>query len=125
MGKRISDAELNERYKSVPHFDAIVKDGTVEIPSIFMFESGETEYYPFLQACRKMNCTVHLANEDITIAPGEDDMMRRIKEMLYFQMARSPEMVKQYLDYVLERKRMSWDSVQRQHNPISMEEEHI
>lgn len=122
MGKRISDAELNERYKSVPHFNVIVRDGTVEIPSIFMFEGGETEYYPFLQACQKMNCTVHLVNEGITIVPGENDMMRRVKEMLYFQMARSPEMVKQYLDYVLDRKRMSWDAVQHHHEPILKEE---
>lgn len=122
MGKKLSDTELTKRYESVPHFGAIVKDGTVEIPSIFMFEGGETEYYPFLHACREMNCTVHLINENIMIAPGEDDMMRRVKEMLYFQMARSPEMVKQYLDYVLDRKRMSWDAVQHHHEPILKEE---
>lgn len=122
MGKRISDVELNERYKSVPHFNVIVRDGTVEIPSIFMFEGGETEYYPFLQACQKMNCTVHLVNEGITIVPGENDMMRRVKEMLYFQMARSPEMVTQYLNYALCGKRMTWDAVPGQHEPILKEE---
>ena len=33
----------------VPHDEVIKKDGTVVIPSIFMFKGGAGECYPFLK----------------------------------------------------------------------------
>lgn len=109
---------LEEKYKDVPHYELIKKDGVVIIPSIFMFTGGQMEYYPFLKACSDFNCTVHLQNEGITITPGEDDTVRRIKEMMYFQMAACPEMVEQYLSFLLNSDKMSWDAVQGQHEAI-------
>lgn len=110
---------LEELYKDVPHFELIVKDGNIEIPSIFMFSGGMTEYYAFLQACREFNCTVYFKNEDMKINPTkESDTPRNIKEMLYFQMAVCPNMVEQYLRFLLNRDKMTWDMVQGQHEPI-------
>ena len=102
---------LEEMYKDVPHYELIQKDGVVNIPSIFMFTGGMTEYYSFLKACRDFNCTVNLQNEEISIAPNDDDPVRLIKEMIYFQMATRPEMAEQYLRFMLNRDKMSWESV--------------
>ena len=102
---------LEEKYKDVPHYELIQKDGVVNIPSIFMFTGGMTEYYSFLKACGAFNCTVNLQNEGISIAPNDDDPARLIKEMIYFQMLTSPEMVEQYLRFMLNRDKMTWESV--------------
>lgn len=102
----------------MPHYDLIQKDGAVNIPSIFMFTGGQTEYYTFLHACDAFNCTVHLQNEGITIKPGDDDIRRKLKEMLYFQMAACPEMVEQYLRFALNRDKMAWETAKGQHEPI-------
>lgn len=102
---------LEEKYKDVPHFEIIKKDGYIEIPSIFMFQEGQSEYYPFLQACKEYNCTVRLVNEDITIKPDDEDMIRKVKEMLYFQMMQSPEIVENYIRYLLYKSSVSWDNV--------------
>ena len=102
---------LEEMYKDVPHYELIQKDGVVNIPSIFMFTGGMTEYYSFLKACGDFNCTVNLQNEGISIAPNDDDPTRLIKEMIYFQMASSPKLVEQYLRFMLNRDKMTWESV--------------
>ena len=102
---------LEEKYKDVPHYELIQKDGVANIPSIFMFSGGMTEYYPFLKACSDFNCTVNLQNEGISIAPNDDDPARLIKEMIYFQVATSPELVEQYLRFMLNRDKMTWESV--------------
>lgn len=102
---------LEEKYKDVPHYELIQKDGVVNIPSIFMFTGGMTEYYSFLKACSAFNCTVNLQNEGISIAPNDDDPVRLIKEMIYFQMLTSPEMVEQYLRFLLNKDKMTWESV--------------
>lgn len=102
---------LEEMYKDVPHYELIQKDGVVNIPSIFMFTGGQQEYYSFLKACSDFNCTVNLQNEGISIAPNDDDPVRLIKEMIYFQMLTSPEMVGQYLRFMLNRDKMTWESV--------------
>lgn len=112
---------LEEKYKDVPHFELIKKDGVVNIPSIFMFTGGQTEYYPFLKACSDFNCTVHLTNEGIIIPPNEDDTVRCIKEMMYFQMMQCPQIVEQYIRFMLHRDEMSWDAVQGVHEPILTE----
>ena len=107
-----------ELYKDVPHYELIQKDGEVCIPSIFMFTGRQPEYYSFLHVCDAFNCTVHLQNEGITITPGDDDMRRKLKEMLYFQMATCPEMVEQYLRFLLNRDKMTWEAVKGQHEPL-------
>lgn len=97
-----------EKYKDVPHYELIVKDGEITIPSIFMFSECHTEYYLFIHACSELNCTVHLENEGLTIKPGDDDMVRRVKELSYFQMAQCPKMVEHYLRYLLNQDKMKW-----------------
>ena len=117
MGRGVNDTvarhktPLEEKYKDVPHYELIQKDGVVNIPSIFMFSGGMTEYYSFLKACSDFNCTVNLQNEEISIAPNDDDPVRLIKEMIYFQMASSPELVEQHLRFMLNRDKMTWESV--------------
>ena len=69
------------------------------------------EYYPFLRACEAYNCTVHLANENITIKPHDDDLIRHVKEAIYFQIAETPQIVEQYIKYLLNKESMSWDSM--------------
>lgn len=107
-----------ERYKSIPHVELIEKDGSVTIPSIFMFRDGTEEYYSFLRVCRAYNCTVHFENENMTVPPTEGDIARNMKEMMYFQMASCPEMVEQYLRFLLNSDKMSWDAVEGQHEAI-------
>lgn len=111
MAIRETEEQLTKRYGNVPHFSLIVRDGNIEIPSIFMFEGGRMEYYPFLRACEAYNCTVHLANENITIKPHDDDLIRHVKEAIYFQIAETPQIVEQYIKYLLNKESTSWDSM--------------
>ena len=111
MKEKIVEKDLLERYKDVPHFNLIIEDGYIEIPSIFMFEGGQEEYYPFLHACERLNCTVRFANEDIVKKPNESDISQQLKEMFYFQIARSPQIVEQYINFLFHRKEMNWDKV--------------
>ena len=50
------------------HLELIVKDGTVKIPSIFMFEDW-VMIDPFINEARKMNCTIVFENENLVVTP--------------------------------------------------------
>ena len=109
--KKAKGNNLFDCYKSVPHFDLIVKDGYIEIPSIFMFEGGQEEYYSFLHACKQLNCTVRFVNENIIKKPSESSAYEQITEALYLQIAQSQQMIKEYINYLIHKDEMSWDKV--------------
>lgn len=109
---------MNEQYKEIPHSEFIEKDGEIVIPSIFMFSRGQADYFPFMQACRKLNCTVYFANENFTVSPTDESTETRVREMIYFQMAQLPDLVEQYLSFLLHSKDMKWEDVKGQHEPI-------
>lgn len=91
------------------HLEIIVKDGTVRIPSIFMFEDW-IDVEPFLAHARKMNCTVVFENENITVEPNDYDSVRR-KIGLFVTIISYREIGNAYVRYLGSPDKMSWDNV--------------
>ena len=100
----VEKPSIRERYKDVSHFDLIVENGTTHIDSVFMFKSP-TDLFPFLGACRAMNSTVVFKNEDIIVSPEKLDAFgecaRNLELSIYCTIAEHPEIVKQYLSYLM------------------------
>ena len=91
------------------HLELIVKDGTVRIPSIFMFEDW-VDIDPFIQHAMKMNCTVIFENERITVKP--DDYVDAMRTIGIFKMIVSyREIGNAYVRYLGSPNEMSWDNV--------------
>lgn len=90
------------------HLDIIVKDGTVSIPSIFMFDDY-LYLKQFLDHARKMNCTVVFENENVEVKPTIDDS--RFKMYVYEQMVGNREIGNAYVRYLGNIDKMSWDKV--------------
>ena len=93
------------------HVELIVKNGTVRIPSIFMFESYE-ELTIFLYRAHESNCIVIFENEEIVVDPSRDDTQGRTKLLIYSNIIGNREIVNAYLRYLGDIDRMSWDNVQ-------------
>lgn len=91
------------------HLGIIVKDGTVRIPSIFMFEDW-IDIDPFLAHARKMNCTVVFENENITVEPNDYESVRR-KISLFVTIISYRELGNAYVRYLGSPDKMSWDKV--------------
>ena len=91
------------------HLDLIVKDGTVTIPSIFMFEHYD-EVVGFVDEARKQNCTVVFENEREKITSEMDDSTLRYKLLKYVSIM-STDVGKSYLRYLADIDKMSWDNV--------------
>ena len=87
------------------HLEIIIKDGTVKIPSIFMFEDW-IEIDPFLAHARKMNCTVIFVNENIIVAP--DDGRHSAKIGFYKTMIADRELGNAYVRYLGSIDKMKW-----------------
>lgn len=94
----------------VPHDEIIIENGTISIPSIFMFNGGADELFPFLHKCREKKCTVRFLNEDITVKPDGDSYQNVILS-IYVTIAAEPKMAHQYIRYLLNLDKMSWDEV--------------
>lgn len=90
------------------HLELIVKDGTVTIPSIFMFEDYLT-VSQFLDHARNMNCTVVFENESVEVKPITDDS--RFKIYIYSQMVGYRELGNAYVRYLGNIDKMSWENV--------------
>lgn len=88
-----------ERYKDVPHFDLVKENKTIEIPSIFLFEGGCLELFPFLQACKEYNCTVCFANEDLTVIPNSGTATNMLLS-IYATIAENPKFANDYIRYL-------------------------
>ena len=97
-----------ESLRNVPHFDKIIRDGIVEIPSIFMFKGGCDELFPFLYACRKMNCTVKFANEQIEVKPDCCSRAQDIELSFYAATAKHPKIANDYVRYLGNLSLMKW-----------------
>lgn len=91
------------------HLEVIVKDGTVRIPSIFMFEDW-IDVDPFLAHARKMNCTVIFENERLTIEPNDYESVRRVVS-LFVTIISYREIGNAYVRYLGSPNEMSWDNV--------------
>lgn len=94
--------------ENTSHFDIIVNDGTVRIPSIFMFEDW-VDLDLFLARARQMNCTVTFENEEIVVDPNNNDSS--IKIGIYKTIIAHKEIVKAYLRYLGNIDEMSWDEM--------------
>lgn len=92
------------------YLNIIVKDGTVAIPSIFMFEDY-LDVTQFLDHARKMQCTVVFENERVEVKPNNDDS--RFKIYIYSQMVGNRELGNAYLRYLGNIDKMSWDKVKK------------
>lgn len=91
------------------HLDIIVKDGTVSIPSIFMFEDW-IDIDPFLSHARKMNCTVIFENENLTVLPTDYESVRRHIE-IFRTIISYREIGNAYVRYLGSPNKMGWDKV--------------
>lgn len=91
------------------HLELIVKDGTVTIPSIFMFEDW-IYIDPFLNLARNMNCTVIFENENLVVEPNNYERVRHMIGV-YRTIISYPEIGRAYLRYLGNIDKMSWDKV--------------
>lgn len=89
-----------EKYKDVSHFDLIEENGTVSILSIFLFQGGCSELFPFLQACKEYNCTVLFENENLTVKPHEKSTEQSMILSIYATIAQSPKIAEDYIRYL-------------------------
>lgn len=93
------------------HLELIAKDGTVKIPSIFMFKYAD-EVTTFIRHAKKMNCTIVFENEDITISPDKDDSEYRYKLYAYSSIIAYREAGNAYCRYLGSLDKMSWDKIE-------------
>lgn len=110
MSKKVD--RYKEKCKDLPHFDLVVENGKITIPSVFMFSGGAEELFSFLFACEKLNCTVVFENEKITVTPDRDDTYTKLRLSLYADVAKGSKVVNDYLKYLSHIENMTWDKVQ-------------
>ena len=103
-----------ERYENTPHFDLIVKNGSITIPSIFMFGKDTGGLFLFVSACRELNCTLRFENEDLTFDPKEFDSVANMKLTTYMGIMARPQFVENYIKYLFHKDEMSWDKVKKE-----------
>lgn len=98
-----------EKFKDVPHFESIIENGLLNIPSVFVFSGGNMELFPFLAACKELNCTVYFKNEDITVLP-ESDNFDNVVLSIYAAIAQNPKIAEDYIRYLshYEEMQMNW-----------------
>ena len=100
-----------ERYSTAPHIDLIVENGSITIPSIFMFGKDTGGLFLFISACREMNCTLHFKNEELHFNPKEYDSVTNAKLTTYMGMMSTPEFAENYIRYLFHKDDMTWDKV--------------
>lgn len=92
------------------HLDLIVKDGTVTIPSIFMFEYPD-EVTNFIRQAQQMNCTVLFENENFEIKPEDNYTEYRYYLFAYNSIISNRKVGDAYVRYVGSPDKMTWDKV--------------
>ena len=100
-----------DKYRSVPHGELIIENGSITIPSIFMFSSA-IEMQDFVHSCKMLNCTVYFVNERITIIP-EDNGNMSARLAGYGAIIAKPEIAREYMTYLFYKDEMSWDDVEK------------
>ena len=96
--------------ENTSHLDIIVKDGTVKIPSIFMFKTSG-DITQFLNKSEEMNCMVIFENENIKVLPNRDDGILCVIIAIYKQMVDNHEIGNAYVRYLGNIDRMKWENV--------------
>ena len=91
------------------HLELIVKDGTVTIPSIFMFEDW-VDIDPFIEQARKMNCTIVFENENLVIEPKNYNSVSHYINA-YRIMVSHRELGNAYVRYLGSPNKMRWENV--------------
>lgn len=77
----------------------IKKDGSLTIGSIF--ELSGLNITLLIDKCRRVGCTLHFENEDLTIDDTyDDDPGMRAKVMLYTLLAGHPEAALDYINFL-------------------------
>lgn len=92
------------------YLELIVKDGTVRVPSIFMFGHYD-EVVGFVDRALKQNCTVVFENERETFTSEMNDSDVRYKLLKYAAIISNREVGNAYLRYIGDIDRMTWDKV--------------
>lgn len=92
------------------YLDFIVKDGTVTIPSIFMFEYAD-DVTKFIRQAQKINCTVIFENEGLKITPEDNYTEYRYYLSAYNSIISNRKVGDAYVRYVGSPDKMGWDKV--------------
>ena len=80
----------------------IVKNGSIDIESIFLMTDGYPQINSFLHACQAQNCTVRFQNECITIRPGDlADTTTRAVLSTYGMLIVYPKAARDFVNYAL------------------------
>lgn len=106
MSKKSIDVQ---KYKNIPHFDLIKENGTLTIPSVFMFDEFD-EFFAFLHVCKVLNCTVIFENENFTTDPKEDDSFYHLKLSIYMTIKNCKNAVGDYFRYLTNIEKMKWEN---------------
>lgn len=81
-----------EAFSGAPHFELIRPGKRIVIPSVLVtFEQGITELFPFLAACRMLNCSVTFKKERITIPSRSEDCWRDFSIQMRRYIAGAPK----------------------------------
>ena len=68
-----------EAFSGAPHFELIRPGKRIVIPSVLVtFEQGITELFPFLAACRMLNCSVTFKKERINYTEPQRGLLARL-----------------------------------------------
>ena len=94
-----------DKYKNIPHGELIVENGSITIPSIFMFDSI-IEMKNFLHSCKMLNCIVRFENEDMIITPTDDGVMDA-KLASYGCIINFPKAAEDYIKYLFHKDDMN------------------
>lgn len=101
-----------DKYRNVPHGELIVENGSITIPSIFMFETI-SQVQSFLHSCKVLNCTVCFENESMTATPDNESTMVYYLAGYGGIMAR-PKFAEDYMKYLFHKDNMTWDKVKKE-----------
>ena len=99
-----------DKFRNIPHGELIVENGSITIPSIFMF-STITEMQNFLHSCKALNCTVNFKNEGLLINPGDHDGILSARLAGYGAIIVNPKLAHDYIRYLFDTNGMTWDKV--------------
>lgn len=92
------------------HLKFIVKDGTVKIPSIFMFKDILV-LKSFLDNAKRANCTIVFENESLELPPHWENTDARYSYYIYSSMVTNKRIGESYVRYLDNLDEMTWDNV--------------
>lgn len=88
-------------FKEVPRGELIKENETITLFSIFDFNGGAEELFPFLYGCKKLKCTVVFENENITVKPcDENEAHQNLLLSFYAMIAKEPKIANDYIRYL-------------------------